>query len=68
MSARTKLSTLRQRVVSAGVSRIEHHIVNPGTSSRRDQWDFIAPNGRILFSVMPQDLHDADGNYFEDDL
>lgn len=56
--ARTKLSTLSRRMPGIRIQRHDDH----------NHLAFIASNGRTLFTVSPDDLFDADGNRFEDDL
>lgn len=65
--ARIRLSTLRNRVQASGL-RMERRGCNPGTASAHEVYDFVAANGRALFSVMVEDHYDAEGNRFEDDL
>lgn len=61
--ARTKLSTLARRMPTI---RIGRETGEPGRGY--NMLRFIASNGRLLFTVSPDDLFDADGNRFEDDL
>lgn len=64
---RTSISTLRTRVQACGLRMVRRR-VNPGTASVYEVYDFIAGNGRMLFSVTIDDLLDGDGNCFRDDL
>lgn len=67
--ARVKLSTLPRRVRShGGIETMKRRVVNEGASNRYEVFDFIAYDGKTVFSVIATDCFDADGNFFEDDL
>lgn len=56
---RTKLSSLKNKKIAT---------IKYGTHLHGQYIGFFSANGKLLFSVRPEDLFDAEGNRFEDDI